>query len=101
MAIGIEMNKKYSKDDIHYYEVDDYSHTPEGNFYIGIDTKKKIINYYKLPDLKNPIGYMDFLNSDKFTDIPGLNIWAVKWAAIRAHEALKKNFFPEGISKQS
>lgn len=60
MARGLQINKKYSKNGIYYYKVDDYSHVPEGNFYIGIDSVRKIVHYYKSIDLENTIGSMDF-----------------------------------------
>lgn len=98
MARGIQINKKYNKNDIYYYEVDDY--TSKGHFYIGIDSMKKIVHYYKLTDLENPIGNMDFSNSDEFTEIPDLHRWAVKWAAFFAYNCIKKNVFPDGMSRQ-
>lgn len=101
MAILIEVNKKHIENGIYYYEVDDYSHTPEGNFYIGIDPAKKIVYYYKSTDLENPIDSFNFSVSNTIHPIPGLNKSAMIWAAFSAYEALRKNVFPEGMGRQS
>lgn len=43
---------------------------------------------------------MDFSTSDKFPAIFSLNSGAVRWAAHCAYNCIKKNIFPESVSKQ-
>lgn len=70
------------------------------DFYICIDTEKKKVTFYKNSDLTLSIGEMALLSAEPFIKIPGIEPEAVVLSIIQAAKALKKNEFPEYISKQ-
>lgn len=96
MAKLIKIEKLKSTDSIHYYRIST-SDFKSNAFFMGIDSKKKYINFFLNQDFSNSIGFVDLNKPNEPIHIIQIDP-RMMWPAIaKADKAIKENRFPENL----
>ncbi len=101
MAIYIRIEKKSEKNDIGYYEVTTEA-AGGAHFYIGIDKKNGLINFYTSRDMNIPVEVVDCANKDKpLKGVPNVAVPVFARVVLRALKAFDMDGFPEYLSHEA
>lgn len=98
MGKYLKIEKIKSDSFLHFYHVEPID---SSDFYICIDSLKKVISFYKNADFKDQLGSRNFLSEEKFPKISGIDYKSLVQVIVQASKALEKDEFPMFLSKQS
>lgn len=93
--------KKHSINDFnYYYEVYSPDYTEIKPFFVGIDSRDKLISFFKTDDFSRPTLIYNMSNPQEI-HVEGLPNFLLYASLVKAKEALEKMEFPEYLSFQS
>lgn len=100
MVFYVVMEKFKEYNGIIYYHVTDYLGKKE--FYIGVDSVKRQLFYFELPNFDNPLKIIDFSDPKKpMESMPGIARDVSNWIIANMFKAVEKGVFPNCIQRTS